>query len=601
MAAFLGANAWKSADNFYRLLQNTQSLSHVQQVLSAIENIRASETEEVDLEKQYRQSGLHDKVVQFGLADFQFQTDLKTLKNLTRDNPVQQKSLEEMGNLVDGKDSFLFNTLDLRKKGPLSPANEKKVSQKEEVFRDQYRNDLVSLRQGENDQFAVLTKEINQSIHQTGMAFAATFGTSFILVFFVLYLWNRDIQSRFHLNQSQAEMKEKTLLLDSVMRSMSEGIVVADKKGKMTFFNAAAERIVGVGMSSQQADHWTNEYGVFNQDKVTPCPVEEIPLVKAIQGIETNAMIQFLRNSSHPEGVFVNVNGRPLKNEKGEVEGGLVVVRDITDQLKYEENVKMAEAKAVETIKDYAILMLDPEGRIITWNAGAENIKGYKASEILGKHFSVFFTQEDIKAGHPQRLLESAQRAGKIEEEGIRVRKDGSSFVVDSLLTALKDEKGNLRGFIKVARDITEIKRAQREIQEKTELLASVLENIPNMVFLKEAKLLHYTMFNRAGEDLLGQSRSELIGKSDYDLFAPKQAENFTSADRKVLSEKIAMDVPEEVIKTRLKGERILHTKKIPILNAQGDPQYLLGISEDITDQKEQEEDEDLHQSPGDE
>lgn len=117
-------------------------------------------------------------------------------------------------------------------------------------------------------------------------------------------------------------------------------------------------------------------------------------------------------------------------------------------------------------------------------------------------------------------------------------------------------------------------------------LIESMIEHLPNMVFLKDAKNLRFVHFNKAGEELLGYSRYELLGKNDYDFFPKEEADFFTSKDREVLTNGRLLDIPEEPIQTRHKGVRILHTRKIPICGASGRPQYLLGISEDITERK---------------
>jgi PAS domain S-box-containing protein len=120
----------------------------------------------------------------------------------------------------------------------------------------------------------------------------------------------------------------------------------------------------------------------------------------------------------------------------------------------------------VAAVQDYAIFMLDPEGRIRTWNAGAQRIKGYEASEIIGQHFSVFYADEDLKARKPQRELEVAVRDGRIEDEGWRVRKDGSRFWANVIITAVRNSNGELLGFGKVTRDFTERMLAQRALEE---------------------------------------------------------------------------------------------------------------------------------------
>jgi PAS domain S-box-containing protein len=121
----------------------------------------------------------------------------------------------------------------------------------------------------------------------------------------------------------------------------------------------------------------------------------------------------------------------------------------------------------VDSVEEYAIYMLDPNGNIITWNTGAQKIKGYSAEEIIGKNFASFYTAEDVAAGKPQRNLQEAARRGYIRDQGLRVRKDGSTFEADVIITALRDEAGKLRGFSKVTRDITDQIR-MREFEAET-------------------------------------------------------------------------------------------------------------------------------------
>ncbi len=140
---------------------------------------------------------------------------------------------------------------------------------------------------------------------------------------------------------------------------------------------------------------------------------------------------------------------------------------------------------------------------------------------------------------------------------------------------------------IQQARFITDHrKRAEAELHRINRFLDTIIENIPNMIFLKDAEDLRFVRLNRAGENLLGFSREEMLGKNDYDFFPQEEAEFFIQKDRQTLQEKVVVDIPEETIQTRFQGTRILHTKNVPILNANGEPEYLLGISEDITERK---------------
>jgi two-component system NtrC family sensor kinase len=134
--------------------------------------------------------------------------------------------------------------------------------------------------------------------------------------------------------------------------------------------------------------------------------------------------------------------------------------------------------------------------------------------------------------------------------------------------------------------EITERRQIEEEIRNTQNFLDSILENIPDMIFVKDAKELRFMKFNKAGEDLLGYSRADLMGKNDYDFFPKEQADFFTQKDRLVLKNGKLQDIPEEPIKTRQKGLRILHTKKVPVMDRHGNVNFLLGISEDITERK---------------
>jgi PAS domain S-box-containing protein len=130
----------------------------------------------------------------------------------------------------------------------------------------------------------------------------------------------------------------------------------------------------------------------------------------------------------------------------------------------------------VESVVDYAIVMLDPDGCVVSWNAGAERLKGYPADEIIGRHFAVFYPPEEVAAGKPERALAVATAEGRLQDEGWRVRRDGTRFWANVVLTAIYDEEGTLRGFGKVTRDLTGPRAAQRHLVDSRRLLAHLVE-----------------------------------------------------------------------------------------------------------------------------
>ena len=161
----------------------------------------------------------------------------------------------------------------------------------------------------------------------------------------------------------------------------------------------------------------------------------------------------------------VEISLSPLETDDGVLVSS--AIRDITERKRAQEELRGTEEQfrlLVNGVKDYAIFMLDPAGHVVSWNTGAERIKGYCAEEILGRHFSCFYPSEDIESGKPAMELESAAANGRFEDEGWRIRKDGSRFWANVVISALRDESGNLRGFAKVSRDDTRAQTSGRQI-----------------------------------------------------------------------------------------------------------------------------------------
>src|SRR5688572_24681658 len=167
----------------------------------------------------------------------------------------------------------------------------------------------------------------------------------------------------------------------------------------------------------------------------------------------------------------------------------------------------------VEQAKDYALFVLDKDGRVMTWNLGAQRIKGYAAEEIVGRHFSVFYTREAVDSGWPQHELKIAASEGRFEDEGWRVRKDGSRFWANVIITALRDENGALLGYSKITRDLTERRLHEEALRQTEERFRVLIEGVVDYaIFMLDPEGM-VSSWNAGAQRIKGYGRDEIVGK----------------------------------------------------------------------------------------
>jgi PAS domain S-box-containing protein len=240
----------------------------------------------------------------------------------------------------------------------------------------------------------------------------------------------------------------------------------------------------------------------------------------------------------------------------------------------------------VEAITDYALYMLDPVGRIVTWNSGAERLKGYAPGEIIGEHFSVFFSQEDQDAGAPDHVIATAASEGRFEAEGWRIRKDGSRFWAHAILDAIRAHDGSLLGFAKITRDVTdrrERERALRESERRFQLLVSSVEDYAIYMLDPEG---HVTTWNAGARRFKGYEADEIIGQhfSRFFLLAD-QREDLPARILKTAAEDKRFEM--EGWRLRKDGEKFLaHVVVDAIHDEDGSLVGFAKITRDITDKR---------------
>lgn len=214
-----------------------------------------------------------------------------------------------------------------------------------------------------------------------------------------------------------------------------------------------------------------------------------------------------------------------LRDNVGILTGYAVVVRELSERKKHELELRRSEERyrlMVEGVHEYGIFLLDPGGHILTWNDGAQRIKGYTASEIIGKHFSTFYTREDLEDKKPERELRIAVATGKYEEEGWRVRKNGSIFWANIVITCLLNEQNKLVGFSKVTRDLTERRMNEEVLRQSEERYRSLVEQVIDYgIFMMDEKG-RIVSWNEGARRIQGYSAQEIIGKY-FSIFYPEE------------------------------------------------------------------------------
>jgi PAS domain S-box-containing protein len=226
---------------------------------------------------------------------------------------------------------------------------------------------------------------------------------------------------------------------------------------------------------------------------------------------------------------WASVTLTAVKDATGKLIGFGKVTRDLTERRRTELALRRSEERYrlfIDAVQDYAIFMLDPEGNVSTWNTGAERIKGYKANEIIGQHFSRFYPEEDVRSGKPAWELEVAMKEGRFEDEGWRVRKDGSKFWANVVITPVKNSAGELLGFSKVTRDVTERMLAKKSLEESQRKLQDSERSLRDLSFhLLRTQDEERRRIGREIHDSLGQYLSVLKMKLDAMNLSPETAE----------------------------------------------------------------------------
>jgi sigma-B regulation protein RsbU (phosphoserine phosphatase) len=299
-------------------------------------------------------------------------------------------------------------------------------------------------------------------------------------------------------------LRHEATILRSILNSLAEGVIVADREGHFIFFNPAAERILGIGSKNISLEEWTGVYGCFRTDKKTPYPSNELPLARSIRGETVLDEMIFIRNPTQPKGIWINTSSNPLFDASGELNGGVVVLREVKERPLREEYKKLT--RAVEQTAD-SVVITDTNGIIEYVNPAFEVTTGFSLEEALGKKTSILKSGYHDQAFYQDlwgKLLRGEPFRGTI----LNKKKNAELYWAEQTITPIKDENGNILNFVSVLKDVT----ALREKHEQ-DVQLSIARRIQQQFYPSEISI--------PGFDIAGEAYPANETGGDYFDYIP--------------------------------------------------------------------------------
>lgn len=453
-------------------------VAHTQEVLFHTEKLSSAATNLETGARAYLLTGLHHFLESFERSKGNIRGEISVLKQLTSDNPSQQSRIDSLQKYITERIVFSDSITRVKKNISSHAALEIVATGKEKLYTDHIET-FIRQMQDEENRLLTLRKIDNSK------AIAVQYKVFIYFVFVMLGLlvfifWKEKLGSE------RREREKSERMFRDLLESAPDAMVIVNETGLIVLTNQQTESLFG-----------------YHKNELIGKPIE-ILIPEELRLTLIHHREQFVKEprvrSMGPgmELMAVKKNGgkfpveislSPLQTGEGVLVSASV--RDITERKNSADRLKKSEEGfrlLISNVKDYAIFMVDVNGLVANWNSGAEYIKGYRAQEIIGQPIEIFYTEKDIQLGEPGHNLEKARKYGHYEKEGWRIRKDGSLFFADVVITALFDEDGNLKGYSKVTRDITKQKKAQEQLQRYSEELEEKVLARTEQIYKNEAR-----------------------------------------------------------------------------------------------------------------
>ncbi|MDR3401516.1 MAG: CHASE3 domain-containing protein [Chthoniobacter sp.] len=510
---------------------------------------------------------------------------LEVLRRRTADNPDQQERLSRLMPLFDKKIARMNDQVKVRQEQGLEAVVGVVGTPEGQQLMDDIRGIIYQMGETEDRLLSERTLAAQTASRTTQVVVSAGSAGIILLIALAAWMTRRELSARQNMAKAQEAARGYA---ESIVDTVREPLLVLSHDLRVERANRAYYKAFHTSPAETE-NRLLSEigHGQWNHPLLAGLVTAALTTDQQFDDLEWAYDIP---GAGHRT---VLLSGRKLYRPGNHTEAVLLSIDDVTERRQTEQALKASEERfrtIVESVEDYAIMMLDAEGCVASWNRGAERTKGYTAEEIIGRHFSRFYPPEDVAGGKPERELAEARQTGRVEDEGWRVRKDGTRFFANVIISAIRDEEGKLKGYVKVTRDISERHRIDqmhvhfRALFDSLPGLYLVLTTDFTIVAVSEA-YLKATMTERNG--MLGHRLFDVFPDNPDDPQATGETNLRASLNRVLKTGRADTMAIQKYDIRRPDGtfeERYWSPVNSPVLGADRSIEYIIHRVEDVTD-----------------
>jgi PAS domain S-box-containing protein len=568
-----------------RMLETLRWVDHTLEVRLELEHALVGIVDAETAERGYLLTGREQSLASFEPGLEIARQSIDSVRKLTEDNAEQQRRLERLIPLLDQKTSRMRDQMKVRQTSGLEAATATVETPEGRQLMEEIRGIIRQMGDTEDQLLATRSQAAQAASHVT--LFVVVAGSAGIITLMVIVAWStrRELKTR---NESARIQQAARAYAESIVDTVREPLLVLDRQMRVERANHAYYQAFDTSPADTE-NHWLAElgHGQWNHPRLADLLTAALNLDEKFEDLEWE--YEFPATGRR----VMLLNGRKLYRPGNHTEAVLLAIEDVTERRQAEQAARVSEERfrlIVESIQDYAVFMLDPEGRVASWNRGAECIYGYKAEEITGRHFSRFYPPEEVAAGKPQAELAEAREKGRVEDEGWRVRNDGSRYFANVIISAIPDEQGRMKGYVKITRDVTERHRIEqmhvhfRALFDSLPGLYVVLTRDLTIVAVSDA-FLKATMTERGV--ILGQKFFDVFPDNPNDPKSTGEANMRASLERVLKTARADTMAIQKYDIRRPDGtfeERYWSPVNSPVLGTDRSIEYIIHRIEDVTE-----------------